>query len=76
MPIYEYRCEACNRRLELFFRSYEQSQSPLCRQLRLRLPDPPRLPCHRGQVLGRQHGRPPATSATSMRTTLAPWSSG
>ena len=30
MPIYEYRCEACNRRLELFFRSYEQSQSPLC----------------------------------------------
>ena len=31
MPIYEYRCQACNRRVEIFFRSFSQTQTaPAC----------------------------------------------
>ena len=30
MPIYEYRCQACSRRVEIFFRSFSQIQPPSC----------------------------------------------
>jgi putative FmdB family regulatory protein len=30
MPIYEYRCDACKRRIEIFFRSFSQIDSPAC----------------------------------------------
>lgn len=30
MPIYEYRCHACGRRAQIFFRSFAAAESPRC----------------------------------------------
>ena len=32
MPIYEYRCESCHRKVELFFRTVSQADAPVCPQ--------------------------------------------
>ncbi len=30
MPIYEYRCHGCRRRVSVFFRSFNSTQAPVC----------------------------------------------
>jgi len=30
MPIYEYRCNGCNRRVQIFFRSFAAAEHPVC----------------------------------------------
>jgi putative FmdB family regulatory protein len=30
MPIYEYRCNGCSRRVQLFFRSFSAADNPVC----------------------------------------------
>ncbi|MGI5836091.1 MAG: FmdB family zinc ribbon protein, partial [Chloroflexota bacterium] len=30
MPVYEYRCHGCRRRVSLFFRSFNSTTSPVC----------------------------------------------
>ena len=30
MPIYEYRCQSCNRKVSVFFRSFSDSKEPRC----------------------------------------------
>jgi putative FmdB family regulatory protein len=30
VPIYEYRCQACSRRAQIFFRSFSAAESPKC----------------------------------------------